>query len=115
MNRLAVVLVAAGSLVVAYLGENAYSLLEAAYSLMLVGLFVPLMLGLYSDPRRPAAGICSMVVGTSVWLVHFVCDWEFFLQPFTTLSAYELPVSLSATTLSLIAYLVIEWPRRRAA
>ena len=55
LNRWAVLGVAACSLAMAYLGEDAYSLLEEAYVLTLVGLFVPLMLGLYTRPR-PGGG-----------------------------------------------------------
>jgi Na+/proline symporter len=45
-NRIAVLLVAGCSLALAYVGESAYELLEEAYLLTMVGLFVPLMVGL---------------------------------------------------------------------
>jgi solute:Na+ symporter, SSS family len=111
-NRFSVLLVALCSLLVAYCGETAYSLLEDAYALTMVGLFVPLMIGLYTRPRRPWAGIGSMLVGTAVWGVHWVCGWEWFLQPLDPPARWHLPVSLSATGCSLLAYLSLEPPWR---
>lgn len=111
-NRVSVVLVAACSLFVAYCGESAYSLLEDAYALTMVGLFVPLMLGLYTRPRQPLAGICSMLAGTAAWCLHWLSGWEFFLQPLPLFADWQLPVSLSATGCSLLAYFVLEPPWR---
>ncbi len=113
MNRVAVVLVAAGSLFVAYLGENAYSLLEAAYSLTLVGLFIPMMVGLYTTPKRPIAGVLSMLTGTIVWLTHFTCGYDYFLEPWAAIGTVRVPVSLMAIGLALLVYLGIDQPWRR--
>ncbi len=113
INRLAVLLVAAGSLVMAYLGENAYELLEDAYSLTLVGLFVPLMLGLYTVPRHRVAGVLSMLTGTVVWLAHTVVGYESFLEPVPRIGALQLPVTLVATGLALLVYLLVDQPWRR--
>ncbi len=111
-NRIAIVLVAACSLVLSYLGESAYALLEEAYLLTMVGLFVPLMLGLYTSPPSSKAAIASMLVGTGTWAVHFALGWETFLPVTSTLEALELPISLTATTLAAVAYFAFQWPWR---
>lgn len=111
-NRLAVMLVASCSLVVAYAGENAYSMLEEAYALTLVGLFVPMMLALYSDPTSELPAIASMLVGMGIWGVHFAMGWEHFLPPLTDVLGWPLPISLTATAGGLLAYLICEPPWR---
>ena len=112
LNRLAVLVVAVSSLLVAYSGEDAYSLLEEAYLLTMVGLFVPLMLGLYTTPSGAAPGIASMAAGTGVWAVHFVLGWGVFLEGAATVAAARIPVSLAALACSLLAYLAVEPPWR---
>jgi len=112
LNRLSVLLVAACSLAMAFAGESAYSLLEGAYEMSLVGLFVPLMFGLYTEPRRPAAALASMLVGTSVWLAHYALGYDYFLEFWPEVGVYCLPVSLSATACGLLAYLLFEPPWR---
>ncbi len=107
LNRLSVLLVATCSLALAYVGTNAYELLEEAYMLMLVGLFVPLMIGLYSKPTSPAAGIASMLTGTGVWAIHFFSGWETFLPTARYVGTWQLPVSLTATACSLLSVLLI--------
>jgi Na+/proline symporter len=110
LNRMAVAAVAACSLVMAYLGESAYSLLEGAYELTLVGLFVPLALGLYRAPRRELSGLAAMLAGSVAWLLHTLLGWESFLAPWL---GDFLPASLGATTLSLAAYLAVDGAARR--
>lgn len=112
LNRLSVLLVAACSLVMAFFGESAYSLLEGAYEMSLVGLFVPLMFGLYTEPRRPTAALASMLVGTGVWLAHYVLGYDYFLEFWSQVAGWCLPVSLSATACGLLAYLLFEPPWR---
>ena len=109
-NRYAVVIVASLSLIVAYCGEDAYALLEEAYLLTMVGLYVPLMLGLYSSPTKPAAAIASMLAGTTVWAFHFVAGWESFLEALPIVADLQIPVSLAALATSLLAYLICEPP-----
>lgn len=110
VNRLAVGLVAACSLAVAYAGESAYSLLEEAYALTLVGLFAPLMMGLYSKPKNGRAAIGGMLVGVGVWAIHFLLGWESFLEPAPGVGRLGLPVSLTAAACGLAAYLTLEPP-----
>ncbi|MCA9071198.1 MAG: hypothetical protein KDA84_19860, partial [Planctomycetaceae bacterium] len=109
-NRISVLFVAACSLGLAYWGESAYALLEEAYLLTIVGLFVPLMLGLYSTPKNGQAANASMLVGTGIWAVHFVLGWEFFLEPLAPFHQWEVPLSLSATFFALAAYFLLEPP-----
>ena len=111
-NRIAVLLVAVCSLALAFVGESAYELLEEAYLLTMVGLFVPLMLGLYTLPTNRLAGAFSMLAGTSVWAVHLIFGWEDFLQPAQTLGWIPFPLSLGATVCSLLGYCLMEPPWR---
>ena len=110
LNRWAVVLVTIFSLAVAYSGDNAYSLLEESYSLTLVGLFVPLIMGLYSTPRGPAAGLTAMLLGTGTWAWHFAWGWESFLPPVPHVGSWRIPVSLASVTASLLGYWLWEPP-----
>ncbi len=108
-NRLAVLFVAGCSLLMAYRGEDAYSLLEEAYALTLVGLFVPMMIGLYSQPRTATAGNVSMLTGVVVWSVHFGLGWD---TAFGPNGPVKLPVSLFATLMAAVAYFLCEPPWR---
>ena len=119
VNRIAVVLVTAASLIVAYLGESAYSLLEAAYDMILVSLSVPLMLGIYLRPVSGVPAIACMLVGAVLWTVHLVAGWEYFLQPWLARPAVitedtppevisGVPQNLMITAVGLVVYLAIE-------
>jgi solute:Na+ symporter, SSS family len=116
LNRLAVLLVAGCSLGMAYAGENAYQLLEDAYAVTLTGLFVPMMFGLFTQPRSSLPGLASMTVGMGLWLFHFVmgyvADWEYFLEGIDAIGAWQFPTSLAATILAAVVYLVCEPPWR---
>ena len=103
-------IVTAGSVAFAFMGESAYTLLEDAYELPLVALFIPLALGLkVKSPRakssRERPAIAAMLVGSSLWFVHYAAGWEYFLQPLASEWKAYLPVSLSITLISLFAYL----------
>ncbi|MCA9101037.1 MAG: sodium:solute symporter family protein [Planctomycetales bacterium] len=115
LNRWAVLLVAGCSLALAYVGENAYSLLENAYALTLVGLLAPMLFGLYLQPRGQAAALASMMLGAGVWLAHVALGWETFLQPQVSNMGWHIPVVLAATSISVMAYLMVEppWTMRR--
>jgi Na+/proline symporter len=105
-NRICVAIVTLCSLAVAYQGESAFALLEQAYALTLVGLFVPLMMGLFRRTHcRPAATL-SMLAGTLSWLVHLGLDWEYFGEPMW--GAWQLPVALASTVVCLATYLAVE-------
>lgn len=107
-NRVAIAGVTACSLAVAFQGENAYALLEQAYALTLVGLFVPFMMGIYRRRHPPEAAVASMLAGVGVWGGHLALGWETFLAPVSQIAVWEFPVSLAATAASLVAYLAAE-------
>jgi len=110
LNRFSVLAVALCSLGLAYAGTSAYELLEAAYVLTLVGLFVPLTLGLYSNPRCGRPAVAAMLVGSATWGLHFMLGWEHFLAPLAVIGNWEIPLSLAATSCSLAAYFCSEPP-----
>lgn len=109
-NRVSVTLVALCSVVLAYAGESAYALLEEAYLLTLVGLFVPLMLGLYTNSKSAKAALASMISGVVLWGIHFSFGWEMFLEPVWGFNKLELPISLAVTSCSLLAFFVFSPP-----
>jgi Na+/proline symporter len=111
--RRGVALVALASLGTAWLGESAYSLLETAYAIGMVGLFVPLTLGLFTGRGRAVAALASMGVGTLVWAAHLLLGWEGFGGPL--LGDVYLPQELVATALSWVAFEAAAlWERRRS-
>jgi SSS family solute:Na+ symporter len=119
-SRVCVMGVAACSLGLAFKGEDAYALLEESYALTLVGLFVPLMIGLYSKPSDGRAALVSMLAGTAVWGWHLVMGWESLGGSWMEERGFEWPVSIAATLVALLAYFLmmppwtIQWSRERA-
>lgn len=100
LNRLAVLTVAGLSLVTAYLGQSAFSLLESSYELGLVSLLVPLLGGLYLL-RSQGAALASMVVGTSGWLLHMALGWETLLG-----LAAPVPMGLGCAAVAALVYVL---------
>lgn len=102
------VAVTAVSLAVAYVGEDAYAILETAYEIGFVALFVPLALGTHRTPRREASALAAMLTGGLVWGLHLLLGWNSFLD-----LSIAIPPSLPAAGAALAAYLVSElpWPR----
>ncbi|GIX00735.1 MAG: hypothetical protein KatS3mg111_4067 [Pirellulaceae bacterium] len=68
VNRCCVVLVAGLSLAIAYAGQDAYELLESAYSLTLVGLLVPFLGGIWSRRGTSGAALASLGLGVTLWV-----------------------------------------------
>ena len=89
--RICVGFVGLASLILAFLGENAYSLLEQSYAISLVGLFAPFFLAIVIRRGNEAAAIASMLLGISVWGLGFI---------FESLLALE----LIALLISFLAY-----------
>lgn len=110
LNRFSVMVVALCSLALAYAGTSAYELLEAAYALTLVGLFVPLAIGVYSEPQNGRAAVTGMLAGAGVWGIHFAFQWEHFLAPVPVVADWNIPLSLAATVCSLLGYFLYEPP-----
>jgi solute:Na+ symporter, SSS family len=107
LNRWCVIVIAIGSLVTCYSGQGAFALLENAYSVTMVGLFVPLTMGLYTKPRSELPALVSISAGIGVWLPQYLLGWEHFLQGVPTFNELHLPLSLTATVISLVGYLAV--------
>ncbi|HJK96717.1 MAG TPA: sodium:solute symporter family protein [Polyangiaceae bacterium LLY-WYZ-14_1] len=103
LQEVAVLLIALASLGAAFAGASAYELLEASYAVGLVGLLVPLAIGLYSPRGGETAAVTSMATGTGVWLVHLVLGWEAFLGPWLA-PAPPIPMELAAFAAGAVAY-----------
>lgn len=105
LSRAAVVFIAGISLAMSYLGQDAYELLETAYAVGMVGLFVPLALGLLSRRGGERAAIASMVTGIAIWGVHLALGLESFGGPL--LGSIYLPQELGATAIAWLVYEII--------
>ncbi len=105
IDRTAVLVVGGLSLAFAYAGESAYALLESAYEVTLVSLFVPLTLGLLLRRPHQGAAIAAMASGMGAWLVHQVAGWESFLAPLGAGLGLALPTGLCCAALALVVQL----------
>jgi Na+/proline symporter len=110
LQRLGVVVITAASIALALSGRSAMELVEDAYAMSLVGMFVPFVIGIYRQNVPPRAAIASMLVGIVSWLVHVVCGWDYFAEPLTP---WLIPHELIDTALSAIAFLSA-WQRSNA-
>jgi Na+/proline symporter len=99
LQRLCVVLIAVAATALALSGAGAYELVEDAYAMSLVAMFVPFVAGLASRRPPPAAGLAALVVGISSWGVHTLLGWEHFLN-----SDWPVPHELIDTGLSGVAF-----------
>jgi Na+/proline symporter len=99
-------------------GENMYSLLEDAYELTLVGLFVPLCLGLLTRRGGSLAAAAAMAVGSLLWLLHYLAQWDCFFEsllPDWLLFPATIPITLAGLTAYLLASLRSTDPRLLSA
>ena len=96
-NRLLVLVVAAVSLVLAFAGETAYSLLESAYELGLVSLLAPMTIAVYARRPHARAAMASMLSGTLVWFAHLGFGADGFFGT-------SVPIGLACFALSCAAY-----------
>ena len=106
LSRLSVLMVGAASLFYAFRGLNAYSLLEDAYELTLVGLFVPLTAGLFSKRGGRFAALTSMAGGTVLWIIHLAFGWDWFLEPALVSAGVPIPKAIGLTAASGAGYLL---------
>ena len=106
LSRLSVLLVGAASLFYAFQGLSAYSLLEDAYELTLVGLFVPLTAGLFWKRGGPAAALSAMLGGVVLWVLHLTFGWNWFLEPALAPAGVLIPNAIGLTAASAAGYLV---------
>jgi len=112
LGRIAILIVAGASLAVAYAGSSAYELLETAYAIGMVALFVPLARGLKAGGSERAA-LASMATGATLWGMHLALGWEAFGGPWLGLDV--LPQELAATAAAWVAYEAAARGARRAA
>ena len=106
LSRLSVLMVGAASLFYAFRGLSAYSLLEDAYELTLVGLFVPLTAGLFSKRGGRFAALTSMAGGTVLWILHLAFGWEWFFEPALYSAGVPIPKAIGLTAASGAGYLL---------
>ena len=105
LSRFSVLIVGAASLFYAFRGLSAYSLLEDAYELTLVGLFVPLTAGLFWKRGGRAAALGAMGSGVALWLVHLALGWDWFLAPALAPAGVLVPNAIGLTAASAGGYL----------
>lgn len=105
LQRGSIVAVAVASAWLAYRGEGAYELVQASYSMALVGMFVPFVVGLRTRRAPALAGILSMVAGIVPWGLHMAMGWETLLEPYLG-ERFPLPQELAATVASALGFLV---------
>jgi Na+/proline symporter len=66
--------VTVGSLMAAFSGQSVMGLLELSLASVLVSLFVPMCLCLFSNPSTPWSGIVPMLAGPAVWGTKLTWD-----------------------------------------
>lgn len=115
LDRLCVLGVAVASLAVAYLGESAYTLLEQAYGLGLMALFVPLVVGLRDAAPDEVACLAALAVGATSWLVHVLFGMKSFLEPWLAPHGWSVPAPVATVALAWIVYRVVAWRRSRGS
>lgn len=98
--RMSVIGVAFFSLMLAFVGKNAYVLLEQSYGISLACLFAPFAIGVYSKYGDEYAAITSMIVGMSVWLLGFVITSWWVSE-------------IAATIFSFVSYAIVYAYRRQ--
>lgn len=113
LNRLAILGVALVSLVIAYLGESAYTLLEQAYAMPLVTLLVPLAAAIGKRAVAPQQAIWAMAVGLASWGMHLALGWKYLIEPLLGGLPVRIPMALGGTLLSALAFWIAR-PRATA-
>ncbi len=106
LQRGAILLVTAASAWLAYRGEGAYELVQGSYSMALVSLVVPFLIGMKFENIPPLAANLAMGFGITVWSFHMLLGWEIFFEPW--LEAYGLPIphELAGTLCSAFGFVV---------
>jgi Na+/proline symporter len=102
LQRGAIAAVTALSAILAWSGEGAYELVMGSYSMALVSLFVPFVLGIHWKSLPPHAAWLAMGFGIGTWTLHFVNGWDMFLSPWLEPQGVEIPHELVGVLVSLI-------------
>ena len=99
LTRLSVLGFGIASTALALVGERAFKLLEASYSLG-VAPFLLLTLALWRRPRSERSGLAVLALGLIAWLFEQVIGWT-----------PPLPTTLLVLVVGLPLYLALErWP-----
>lgn len=103
--RVGVVIFCGLALAVALWFQSVYSLMVESWTVMMVGLFGPLTLGMYWKRTNGPGAVAGILAGVGVWLglVAFGAVWRA-SSPGT---AIELPNALIATPVSLLATVAV--------
>ncbi len=88
LDRLCVVLVSIGSVILAFSGKSIMELLDVQLSIAMVALFVPLLMGVFGRPRNEISGVLAMLVGGLVWCARYL--FEVYWIPPSSESSYAL-------------------------
>jgi len=104
LQRGAVVLVTAASALLAFRGEGAYELVQGSYSMALVGLFVPFVVGIRVRRIPPLAAISAMVVGIGIWSLHLLMGWDYFCGPWLESRGFPIPHELAGVVGSFLGF-----------
>lgn len=94
LQRSAIGVVVAVSAGLAWSGQGAYELVQASYSMALVSLFIPFVLGIHLKNLPPQAAWHAMAWGIGSWTLHFLLGWEMFLSPWLEPSGWVVPHEL---------------------
>ncbi|WP_164104063.1 sodium:solute symporter family protein [Candidatus Laterigemmans baculatus] len=108
LQRASILAVAIASAWLSYSGEGAYELVQGSYSMALVGLFVPFLVGLRTRRAPATAAILSMIFGIGLWSLHMLLGWEIFFEPWLEPRGVPLPHELAATVASGLGF-VLGW------
>ena len=81
LDRICVVLVTIGSVVLAFSGESIMGLLDIQLSIAMVALFVPLLMGVFSRPRNEMCGLLAMLLGGVVWGLRYAFEIFWVVPP----------------------------------
>jgi len=100
LQRGAIVLVTAVSAGLALSGQGAYELVQASYSMALVSLFIPFVLGIHLKSLPPQAAWFAMAWGIVSWTLHNLLGWEWFLQPWAEPRGWLVPHELAGVGVS---------------
>ncbi len=121
-DRLCVVIVTGGGVVLALQGKKMMGLLDIALSIQLVSMFIPVAFGIYGKPKGELSAVLPMCFGFSAWLIRFVFDQESVASALgdslTTGLAGKLmvvPADFYGFGFALAGYFLGQWLSSRAA
>ncbi len=131
LDRLCVVFVTVGSVIVSFFGDRIMTFLDIQLSIAMVCLFVPLAMGVFFKPRNEAAGFLPMVFGLLFWGLRYAFEELVFPLPAgqsyafypeyvhgaigqglvgTLLYWYSwIPADIQGLVMSFVAYFIGQW------